>query len=202
MFILIDGIYIVLCLVYTHLSNLRKAFFFLLCLISLAFYLILPVRFSSVWFKSVRMREVNSILTLITWLGWWAEWILQIPTCSPARACTHTQTHTHTQKYRSVQYMKACFHKFVCLTLFNAVFAVRSSHRVGVSYRSNWGKECYIKLAACFHFLLPTRYLMFKCCYVLLLSLYLRLVIVNDRVISNRTWSCGGCASQKWGVRM
>ena len=36
MFILIDGIYIVLCLVYTHLSNLRKAF---LCVISLAFFL-------------------------------------------------------------------------------------------------------------------------------------------------------------------
>lgn len=37
MFILIDGIYMVLCLVYTHLSNLRKAF---LWVISLAFYMI------------------------------------------------------------------------------------------------------------------------------------------------------------------
>jgi len=99
MFILIDGIYIVLCLVYTHLSNLRKAF---LCVVSLAFCLILLARFSSVWFKLVRIREVNSIFTLITWLGGLSEFYKDL------RARARMHTHTHTQKY-VCKYVRACF---------------------------------------------------------------------------------------------
>jgi hypothetical protein len=77
MFILIDIIYIVLCLVYTHLSNLRKAF---MCVIALTFYVILPVRCASVWrtSKSVRICEMKSIFMLITWLGELSEFYARL----------------------------------------------------------------------------------------------------------------------------